>query len=110
MQDHENGHILLFNIHDKANLVALCSFCHFAFDNDEWMIIPEETTTWRQRIEATPQTVEEYRSQKNILYQQLLLDPHARSTASEDTHYASVRVLGSFNYNEASLDYSRANE
>jgi hypothetical protein len=86
------GRILAHNIHDRDNLIALCTICHFAYDNDEWIIISEHITTWRQRLEATPRLVNEYRSQKGMLYRRLLLAPAGASTASGDPHYASAFV------------------
>jgi hypothetical protein len=56
------------------------------------MFIPENPVTWRQRIEAIPQNIEEYRSRTNVLYQRLLVDPDAESTASQDMHYTSAFV------------------
>lgn len=92
MEFHELGHIQLHNIHDKGNLVALCSICHFAFDGDEWTFIPEDTTDWIPRIKATPQTIPEYNSQRNIVYRRLLLTPDPDSKAFQDTHYRSAFV------------------
>ncbi|KAL9104014.1 MAG: hypothetical protein Q9163_000992 [Psora crenata] len=90
MAHHKSGRIQLYNIHDPANLVALCSICHFAFDNDEWTFIPEETTIWTQKIDITPQIIEEYNSQRNIVFRRLLLDPDPDSPAFQDTHYRSA--------------------
>jgi hypothetical protein len=41
---HRAGLIQLDNIHDAANLVALCSKCHFAFDS-QWTFLPVEIAT-----------------------------------------------------------------
>ena len=90
MEFHQLGQIQLHNIHDPGNLVALCSICHFAFDSDEWTFIPEDTTDWVQRIEATPQTILEYNSQRNIVYRRLLLTPDPDSKAFQDAHYKSA--------------------
>ncbi|KAL2058401.1 hypothetical protein ABVK25_001129 [Lepraria finkii] len=59
VKHHELGRTQLHNIHDRDNLVALCSICHFALDSDEWTFIPEDTKNWIQRIEATPQIIQE---------------------------------------------------
>ena len=90
MTHHEFGRIQLHNIHDRGNLVALCSICHFAFDCDEWTFIPEDTTNWTQRIEATPQIIQEYNSQRSIVFRRLLLVPDPDSKAFQDTHYKSA--------------------
>ncbi|MCJ1253492.1 hypothetical protein MMC24_001304 [Lignoscripta atroalba] len=87
---HKFGRTQLHNIHDTANLVALCSICHFAFDNDEWTFIPEDTTIWTQRIEATPQIIPEYNSQRNIVFRRLLLQLDPDSKAFQDNHYKSA--------------------
>ena len=90
MTHHKFGRTQLHNIHDRGNLVALCSICHFAFDSDEWTFIPEDTTNWRQRIEATPQIIQEYNSQRNIVFRRLLLAPDPDSKAFQDNHYKSA--------------------
>ena len=90
MTDHKFGRIQLHNIHDRGNLVALCSICHFAFDGDEWTFIPEDTTNWTQRIEATPQIIQEYNSQRNIVFRRLLLASDPDSKAFQDNHYKSA--------------------
>ena len=90
MTHHKFGRIQLHNIHDRGNLVALCSICHFAFDSDEWTFIPEDTTNWIQRIEAAPQIIQEYNSQRSIVFRRLLLAPDPDSIAFQDTHYKSA--------------------
>lgn len=90
MTYHKLGRIQLRNIHDRGNLVALCSICHFAFDSDEWAFIPEDTTDWKQRIEATPQIIQEYNSQRSIVFRRLLLIPDPDSRAFQDNHYRSA--------------------
>ena len=90
MTHHKLGRIQLHNIHDRGNLVALCSICHFAFDSDEWTFIPEDTTNWTQRIEATPQIIHEYNLRRNILFRRLLLAPDPDSKAFQDNHYKSA--------------------
>ena len=90
MTHHKFGRIQLHNIHDRGNLVALCKICHFAFDSDEWTFIPEDTTNWTQKIEATPQVIQEYNSQRNILFRRLLLVPDPDSEAFQDNYYKSA--------------------
>jgi len=87
---HKLGRIQLHNIHDRGNLVALCSICHFAFDSDEWTFIPEDTRNWIRRIKATPQIIQEYNSQRDIVFRRLLLIPDPDSKAFQDTHYKSA--------------------
>lgn len=90
MTNHKFGRIQIDNIHDKRNLVALCSICHFAFDWDEWTFIPEDATEWIHRIESAPQIIQEYNSQKNVVFRRLLLVPDPDSKAFQDTHYRSA--------------------
>jgi len=49
---HKSGRIQLENIHDAANLMALCKICHCAFDNKEWTFLPTDMTTWLQEAKA----------------------------------------------------------
>jgi hypothetical protein len=49
---HKFGRTQLDNIHDTANLMALCKICHFAFDNKEWTFLPADITTWLQEAKA----------------------------------------------------------
>ena len=87
---HKLGHIQLHNIHDRGNLIALCSICHFAYQYNQWTFFPEDTTNWRQRVEATPQIIPEYNSQRNIVFRRLLLCPDPDSKAFQDNHYKSA--------------------
>ena len=90
MKHHELGRTQLYNIHDRDNLVALCSICHFALDSNEWTFIPEDTKNWIQRIEATPRIIQEYNSQRNIVFRRLLLIPDPDSKAFQDNYYKSA--------------------
>ena len=90
MTHHKLGRIQLQNIHDRGNLVALCSICHSAFDSDEWTFIPEDTTNWIQRIEAAPEIIQECNSQRSVVFRRLLLAPDPDSKAFRDTHYRSA--------------------
>ena len=90
MTHHKFGRIQLNNIHDRGNLVALCSICHFAFDSDEWTFIPKDIVNWTQRIEATSQIIQEYNCQRSIIFRRLLLAPDPDSKAFQDTHYKSA--------------------
>jgi hypothetical protein len=49
---HKFGRTQLDNIHDTANLMALCKICHFAYDSDEWTFLPADITTWLQEAKA----------------------------------------------------------
>jgi hypothetical protein len=90
LEHHELGHTQLQNIHDRGDLVALCSVCHFAFDCGEWMFIPEEIRTWTERIKETPQVIQEYNSLRSIVFRRLLLIPDPESKAFQDNHYKSA--------------------
>jgi hypothetical protein len=90
MRHHEFSRIQLQNIHDRANLVALCSVCHYAFDCGEWMFIPEEVITWTEKIKETPQVIQKYNSLRSIVFRRLLLVPDPESKAFQDNHYKSA--------------------
>lgn len=89
---HKLGRIQLNNIHDRGNLVALCSICHFAFDNDEWTFIPKDVTSWKEKIQITPHLIQEYNSQRNIAFRRLLLTPDPDSKAFQDDYYKSAFI------------------
>lgn len=45
---------------------------------------------WVRRIEAAPQIIQEYNSQRSIVFRRLLLAPDPDSKAFQDTHYKSA--------------------
>ena len=90
MTHHKLGRTRLHNIHDKGNVVALCSICHSAFDNSEWTFVPRDIIDWVQKIKATPQMIEEYNSRRDLVFQRLLLAPDPESRAFQDNHYKSA--------------------
>ena len=91
---HKWGRTHLDYIHDKANLVALCHICHPAFDNDEWIFLPEDMATWLQSIRAEPgkNFIQEYNPLRNASYRRLLIQPDPESNAFQDKHYKSAFV------------------
>lgn len=89
---HEESRIQTHNIHDRANLVALCSICHFAYDNDEWTFIPEETTVWTQSLRTSLQDIKEYNSRRDVIFRRVLLSRDRYSKAFEDAHYVSAFI------------------
>ena len=92
MTHHKLGRIQLNNIHDRGNLVALCSTCHFAFDNDEWTFIPKDVTSWKQKVQTTPHIIQEYNLQRNVAFRRLLLTPDPDSKAFQDNYYKSAFI------------------
>lgn len=86
------GHINTYNIHDQSNLVALCKVCHFAYDNEEWVFVPKDMSEWAQRIRATPDVIEEYKSATAVEYRRFILDeePVDPSDAFNDPHYKAA--------------------
>lgn len=82
------------NIHDKANLVALCHKCHFAFDNYEWTFLPVDMAMWVQEMKAEPgkDFIRQHNSQRNVSFQSVLLLPDPESEAFQDRHYQSAFV------------------
>lgn len=90
---HKLGRIQTHNIHDRHNLVALCSICHFAFDNDEWTLIPEDIAVWLNTIKSEPQSIQRYNGQRDVVYRRLLLDQSSRdTTASQDHDFKSAFI------------------
>jgi hypothetical protein len=89
---HKSGRIQLDNIHDIANLVALCSICHFAFDLKEWTFLPEDMVTWVQDAEAEPERdfVQEINSRRTIKFRRWRLENDPDSEASRDDHFISA--------------------
>jgi len=89
---HKSGRIQVDNIHNIANLVALCSICHFAFDKEEWAFLPKDMAAWVQDAEAPHERdfVLELNSQRNIKFQRwrLVVDPD--SEAERDNHFKSA--------------------
>lgn len=82
----------IYNIHDKANLIALCSICHYAFDNEEWTFIPDDTETWLKSVESTPQIIQEYNSQRAVVFRRLLLQSDRDSKAFQDNDYKKAFI------------------
>lgn len=87
---HKYGRTQLVNIHDRANLVVLCTLCHFAFDNDEWCFLPEQMTIWIQEVQANPRKILEYNARRDVSFQRLLLQPDPYSKAHRDIHYRAA--------------------
>lgn len=92
MQHHRRGRIQLRHIHDRRNLIALCSICHFAFDQDEWCFFPEQLETWLPDISATPQRIPEYNRYEELQWRRFLIDRDSQSTAYNDDHYRAAFV------------------
>ena len=88
---HELGRTQLNNIHDRANLVALCKICHLAFDRDEWTFLPQELTNWIQAAKADPEKdlIRGWNSKRDIVFQRWRLMDDPESEASSDEHFVS---------------------
>lgn len=88
---HELGRTQLNNIHDRANLVALCNICHLAFDRNEWTFLPQELTTWIQAAKADPEKdlIRGWNSKRDIVFQRWRLMDDPESEASSDEHFVS---------------------
>jgi hypothetical protein len=89
---HKSGRTQLVNIHDPANLVALCRICHTAFNDKEWAVLPKDMAAWVQDAEAEPEIdfIQEINSRRNIEYRRWRLLDDSESEASKDVHYVSA--------------------
>ncbi|MCJ1468070.1 hypothetical protein MMC07_006696 [Pseudocyphellaria aurata] len=91
---HQFGYIQMDRIHDRANLVALCSICHEAFDTNEWTLIPEDISSWIENIEANPeaaaQIIEGYKSQRDTVFRRFCIITAPFTAAINDIHYKSA--------------------
>lgn len=88
----KSGRTQLDNIHNIANLVALCSICHFAFDSKEWTFLPKDMATWVQDAKAKPERdfVQESNSRRTIEFRRWRLKNDPDSKASCDDHFKST--------------------
>lgn len=88
---HKSGRTQLNNIHDTANLIALCKICHFAFDIDEWTFLPQDMASWIRSVKADPKKdfVRECNMKRNIVFQRFRLVGEPDSEASCDEHFRS---------------------
>src|ERR1700722_8583037 len=101
---HKFGHTQLKNIHDTANLMALCKICHSAFDNKEWTFLPTDITTWLQEAKAEVERGAEVdgeaeidgdfilrcNAQRDVEFRRWRLTNDPNSEASRDGSYASA--------------------
>lgn len=84
------SHTNITNIHDKANLMALCALCHFAFDHEEWTFFPLDMTSWIKALKADSNLKSILNSRRDIGYQRILLLRNPRSKAYQDLYYRSA--------------------
>jgi hypothetical protein len=95
---HKFGRTQLENIHDAANLIALCKICHFALDNKEWTFLPIDITTWLQEAKAEVNGEAEIdgdfiprcNAQRDVEFRRWRLIDDPDSEASRDRSYASA--------------------
>lgn len=52
---HKRGRLHMLNIHSTANLIEVCSVCHYAFDLEQWTLIPDSMSAWVQAANAEPE-------------------------------------------------------
>jgi hypothetical protein len=104
MMHHKFGRTQLENIHDAANLMALCKICHFAFGNKEWTFLPTDMTTWLQEAKAEVEREAEVdgeaeidrdfvlrcNAQRDVEFRRWRLIYNPDSEASRDGSYASA--------------------
>jgi hypothetical protein len=89
---HKFGRTQLDNIHNTANLMALCKICHFAFDNKEWTFLPTDITTWLQdaKAEVDGDFILRCNAQRDVEFRRWRLIEDPDSEASRDAPYASA--------------------
>lgn len=89
---HKFGHTQLENIHDTANLVALCKICHFAFDNKEWTFLPTDITTWLQeaKAEIDGDFILRCNARRDVEFRRWRLIDDPDSETSQDEFYKSA--------------------
>ena len=89
---HKRNRIQIANIDDKANLIALCSVCHYAFDLEEWTFLPDDMSAWIQAANAEPgkNFIPIWNSQRDIRYRpwRLALDPESQASQDKDFNSA----------------------
>ena len=89
---HKYGRTQQDNIHSIRNLVALCSICHFAFDNGEWTFLPKDMAAWVRAAQDEPRRdlILEYNAQQDIECRRWRLEHDPESRASQDNYYVSA--------------------
>ena len=92
VEHHKSGGIQMSNIHDAANLMALCSICHDAFDTDEWTFLPQEMSTWLRDAEADPKEdyIQHWNSRRDLKFHRWRLRSDPESKAFRDHHYQTA--------------------
>jgi HNH endonuclease len=92
LNNHKSGRTQLSNIHDAANLMALCKICHYAFGSGEWTFLPRDLATWVQAAEADPEKnfIPEWNSKRDIVFRRYRLVDDPDSEASRDKHFKSA--------------------
>ncbi|MCJ1271521.1 hypothetical protein MMC22_011423 [Lobaria immixta] len=92
VEHHKSGGIQISNIHDVANLMALCSICHDAFDTDEWTFLPEEMSIWLRDAEADPKEdyIKRWNSRRDLKFHRWRLRSNPESKAFRDHQYQSA--------------------
>lgn len=92
VQHHKSGRTQLSNIHDKANLIALCEVCRTAFDQKEWTFLPQEMSTWLRDAKADPKEdyIQHWNGRRDIQFRRWRLLPDPDSVAFKDEHFKSA--------------------
>jgi hypothetical protein len=95
---HKFGRTQLENIHDAANMMALCKICHVAFDNKEWTFLPTNIATWLQEakaeVDGEADTGGDFilrcNAQRDVEFRRWRLIDDPDSAASRDGSYTSA--------------------
>lgn len=83
----------MHNIHDPANLLALCTQCHWAFDAKEWTFLPKNMERMIADIEANRDPISSINQLRDIEFQRWKLadeESDLESSAGNDLHYDSA--------------------
>lgn len=80
------------NIDNTANLIALCSVCHYAFDLEEWIFLPDDMSAWIQAANAEPEKkfIPIWNSQRDVRFRPWRLAVDLHSQASQDKDFNSA--------------------
>ncbi|KAI9776169.1 MAG: hypothetical protein M1839_000585 [Geoglossum umbratile] len=92
MGHHKSGRTQLDNIHGIRNLIALCSICHLAFDQEQWTFLPKDIAAWVQEAKVKPEggSVLEHNAEQDMEFRRWRLQIDPDSEAAQDRHYISA--------------------
>jgi len=91
-ENHQMGRIQISNIHDSANLLALCSICHFAFDAKQWTFLPDDLRKWVDMLKSDPESdhIRNWNSKRDVTFRRWRLVGAADWESSKDDAYLAA--------------------